>query len=55
LFTQWIFDTIVTGSRLEGGVKFVRFLSPQLHQARVPARPHGSLVLSRTHAGGIIM
>jgi uncharacterized protein (TIGR02246 family) len=29
-FHQRIFDTLVKGSRLEGEVKFVRFLSPQL-------------------------
>jgi uncharacterized protein (TIGR02246 family) len=29
-FHQHIFDTVVKGSRLEGEVKFVRFLSPQL-------------------------
>jgi uncharacterized protein (TIGR02246 family) len=29
-FHQQIFDTVVKGSRLEGEVKFVRFLSPQL-------------------------
>jgi uncharacterized protein (TIGR02246 family) len=29
-FTQQILDTVVKGSRLEGEVKFVRFLSPQL-------------------------
>jgi uncharacterized protein (TIGR02246 family) len=29
-FTQRIFDTVVTGSRLEGEVEFVRFLSPVL-------------------------
>jgi uncharacterized protein (TIGR02246 family) len=29
-FTQRIFDTVVKGSRLEGEVKFVRFLSPVL-------------------------
>jgi uncharacterized protein (TIGR02246 family) len=28
VFTQQIFDTVVKGSRLEGEVKFVRFLSP---------------------------
>ncbi|HXL08597.1 MAG TPA: SgcJ/EcaC family oxidoreductase [Candidatus Bathyarchaeia archaeon] len=30
VFTQQIFDTVVKGSRLEGEVKFVRFLSPVL-------------------------
>ena len=30
IFTQQIFDTVVKGSRLEGEVKFVRFLSPVL-------------------------
>ena len=29
-FTQQIFDTVVKGSRLEGEVQFVRFLSPVL-------------------------
>jgi hypothetical protein len=29
-FTQHVFDTVVTGSRLEGEVKFVRLLSPTL-------------------------
>jgi uncharacterized protein (TIGR02246 family) len=29
-FTQRIFDTVAKGSRLEGQVKFVNFLSPQL-------------------------
>jgi uncharacterized protein (TIGR02246 family) len=29
-FTQRIFDTVAKGSRLEGEVKFVNFLSPQL-------------------------
>jgi uncharacterized protein (TIGR02246 family) len=29
-FHQQIFDTVVKGSRLEGGVKFVSFLNPQL-------------------------
>jgi uncharacterized protein (TIGR02246 family) len=29
-FHQQIFDTVVKGSRLQGEVKFVRFLSPQL-------------------------
>jgi uncharacterized protein (TIGR02246 family) len=29
-FTQRVFDTVVTGSRLEGEVTFVRFLSPAL-------------------------
>jgi uncharacterized protein (TIGR02246 family) len=29
-FTQHIFDTVVKGSRLEGEVKFVRFLGPEL-------------------------
>jgi uncharacterized protein (TIGR02246 family) len=29
-FHQQIFDTIVKGSRLEGEIKFVRFLSPEL-------------------------
>jgi len=30
VFTQQAFDTVVKGSRLEGEVKFVRFLSPTL-------------------------
>jgi uncharacterized protein (TIGR02246 family) len=30
VFTQQIFDAVVKGSRLEGEVKFVRFLSPTL-------------------------
>jgi uncharacterized protein (TIGR02246 family) len=30
VFTQQIFDTVVKGSRLEGEVRFVRFLSPVL-------------------------
>ena len=30
MFHQQAFDTVVKGSRLEGEVKFVRFLSPQL-------------------------
>jgi uncharacterized protein (TIGR02246 family) len=29
-FTRQIFDTVVKGSRLEGEVKFMRFLSPDL-------------------------
>ena len=29
-FSQRIFDTVMKGSRLEGEVKFVRFLSPQM-------------------------
>jgi uncharacterized protein (TIGR02246 family) len=29
-FTQRVFDTVAKGSRLEGEVKFVNFLSPQL-------------------------
>ena len=29
-FTQQIFDTVMKGSRLEGEVNFVRFLSPDL-------------------------
>src|SRR5215510_5200797 len=29
-FTQRVFDTVVTGSRLEGEVTFVRLLSPAL-------------------------
>jgi uncharacterized protein (TIGR02246 family) len=47
-FTQRIFDTVAKGSRLEGEVKFVNFLSPQLvvmhSEVRVtlPGKPSAS-------------
>ena len=47
-FTQQIFDTVVKGSRLEGEVKFVRFLSPDLAvmhsvvRTTLPGQPEAS-------------
>ena len=47
-FTRQIFDTVVKGSRLEGEVKFMRFLSPDLAvmhsvvRTTLPGQPEAS-------------
>ena len=61
VFTQQIFDTVVKGSRLEGEVKFVRFLSPNAcsdalgrQDDKIPRRPNQALAepgLNGTHSG----
>jgi uncharacterized protein (TIGR02246 family) len=63
-FHQQAFDTVVKGSRLEGEVKFVRFLSPQLavmhsvvrvtlpgHTTASPGRDSMQLYLVTKHDG----